>query len=206
MSLRVQKPGRARTTISHPDRPPIWTDGRQNPPFVLSAFARASLQGARESAARGLDLAGHRFSTDRRGGTVRPSQAVARLSLMCQRAAMAARGVDPGPDVTDLTATLAPAFQRAPAAPLPQAARRPIVDSDPTLSAIRRVLLEDSFLRPAATERPDRSGKSDLPPPSLRPDLPARGLAAVALVLCLPVGAGLALAAHLSGEDLREAG
>ena len=127
------------------------------------------------------------------------------LSLLCQRAAMAARGVDPGPDVSDLTAALAPAFPRAAASRPSEPAQRPVEDSDPTLSAIRRVLLEDRQHGSARTGTPAPFGTSDHRTPTLRPDLPSRGLATVVLVLCLPVGAGLALAAHLSGEDLRKA-
>lgn len=197
MSLRVQKPGRPRARgpvpSAHPDRPPIWADGRQNPRFDLKAFLRASLSNARTVSAQGLEAGA------RRVGAASPHlpRLAAGTQALCAGAAGNLRGQPPEDDADTrmITAVLAAAFPRAATPePEPQPAR-PLTDSDATLAAIRAMLREEApFPAPAPAPQPARRGAAP------------RILAALAVVLLLPIGAASALYAHLSGEDLRLTG
>lgn len=199
MSLRVQKPGRPRTRgpvqTTHPDRPPIWAEGRQNPRFDLRAFLRAALTNARAVSAQSLEAGARRIGA---AGSHLPRLAAGTQAL-CAGAAGNLRGQPPEDDADTrmITAVLASAFpSTAMPAQRPQPPR-PLTDSDPTLAAIRAVLREEAT-RPANAPAPRL-------PPDRRGAAP-RVLAALAVVLLLPFGAASALYAHLSGEDLRLTG
>lgn len=196
MSLRVQKPGRPRTRVlSHPDRPPIWAEGRQNPPFDLKAFLRASLANARTASAQGLDAGARHAAT---AAPHLPRLAAGTQSL-CAGAAGSLRGQVPeeDDDTRVITAVLASAFPRPTAPAAAPAMQQPVTVNDPTLAAIRAVLRAEStpnLASTAAPAQPARRGPA------------ARLLALLSVALLLPFGAASALYAHLSGEDLRLSG
>lgn len=194
MSLRVQKPGRPRSRViaqAHPDRPPIWVDGRQRPPFDMKAFLRASVANARAASAQGLDAGARHAAT---AAPHLPRLAAGTQSL-CAGAAGSLRGHEPEDDADTrvITAVLASAFPRTPAPP--PAPAQPTAISDPTLAAIRAVLRDD-----AALARPP------VPAPRVRRGPAARLLAMLSVAVLLPFGAASALYAHLAGEDLRLSG
>lgn len=208
MSLRVQKPGRSRPApMRHPDRPPIWVDGRQSPRFELQAFLRATLSQARGRSAQGLEASAQ---TALRLAPRLPRLA-AGTSALCNGAARVLRG-QPGdePDCSEMTAALASAFPRPAGAPVPAtigaapASPPRSSDDDPTLAAIRAVLRADDLQR-----RADRPAPAPALAPALSP-APAGGLArtlaALTITVLLPVSAASTLYAHLSGEDLRLSG
>lgn len=191
MSLRVQKPVRARSrAIAHPDRPPIWADGRQQPPFDLKSFLRASLANARASSKRGLEAGAERAAAAR---NTLPRLAAGTQSL-CSSAARSVDAETPDfdPDTEVMRAVLAGAFPR----PVPPAPSRTVSDDDATLAAIRAVLREDQAIH-----------RSTPQPSTKAPNSPGGALArlvATAMVIALlPLGAMTALHSHLSGEDLR---
>lgn len=209
MSLRVTKPGPARRKANlNPDRPPIWVDGSQNPPFELGAFARASLARGKALATERLErMAGGAADLSRRSAEGTPParrrlfRALAGTGTTLAQAARAIRGDGPG-DTAHMTQLLARSFR--PQAP----ASRPMAKADPRalsedhdLALIRRILREDTT--PPAP--PVTAGTTARP---RDPDAPSGGMARlvaiVAVVLFLPFGAAMALHAHLDGEDLRQ--
>lgn len=186
---------------AHPDRPPIWAEGRQSPPFDLRAFLRASLDNARAVSVRSLDA-----------GAIRAAAALPRLprlaagtQALCASAAGSLREpeAEDDADTRVITAVLASAFPR-PAVAEPAVAPRPPTETDPTLAAIRAVLRDQAVAaeRPAAPVGP---APDALAQPLRRSSAP-RLVAALAVILLLPFGAASALYAHLSGEDLRLSG
>ncbi|QYZ71375.1 hypothetical protein [Neotabrizicola shimadae] len=187
----MQKPVRARSrAITHPDRPPIWADGRQQPPFDLKSFLRVSLANARASTKRGLEAGAERAAAAR---NTMPRLAAGTQSL-CSSAARSLCAETPGfdADTQVIRAVLAGAFPR-PAAPTPS---RTVSDDDATLAAIRAVLREDQAIhRPA----PQPSPKAPHAPGGAL----ARLVATAMVIALLPFGAAAALHSHLSGEDLR---
>jgi len=198
MSLRVQKPGRARTrAIAHPDRPPIWADGRQQPPFDMQAFLRASLTNARAASQRGLEAGAERAAAAR---STMPRLAAGTQEL-CASAARSLRAEEPelDADTRMMRAVLARAFPR-PAEPAPASTpSRNVSDDDATLAAIRAVLREDEAVRRPAAQ-------SDRAAPQARSGALARLIATATVIALLPFGAVAALHAHLTGEDLRLSG
>lgn len=197
MSLRVQKPGRSRApAFRHPDRPPIWVDGRQKPPFDIDAYLRATLARARAASARVLETGADRAAA----AAGRMPRLAAGTQALCCGAASSVRGRDADLDAETerMISVLAAAFPKS--EPAPRAALPGPSDDDATLAAIRSLLRAEAQLR-----RPDPAPlpRAEAPRRPGRTTAPARVLALLSVAVLLPFGAASALHAHLSGEDLR---
>ena len=197
MTRKTQKDG----------RPPIWADGHQKPPLEPRAFALASVRYARQSvsgmlsrcalsAREGADLLAARLVSP-----ADPSDRRARLLPLTGRALRggaallsgAAQATLPDPD------RIPPRPPSIFDAPGPEGARPVDPVADPELTAIRRMM------RTEATG-PVPEMRAATGSPGLRAAMVAvlgTALGYGLLVVSVPVGAVLALLAHLHGEDLR---
>lgn len=207
------------------NRPRIWAEGSQNPPFHLRAFALASVIYARDSlsgllgrcsaSARGFgaEVAAGRWRVPEnrlgRSGRFLPSvrQTAAAIrggaDVLARAARVVAHGVEAAADPAPFTAPK----------PAPQPRRvqiQPTVKEDIDLAAIRALMQE-----PPASPAP--AARTEAPQPD--ETVPSGGYSRVGewlatgtawllghalLVLSVPVGAMLAALAHLNGEDLRK--
>jgi hypothetical protein len=175
------------------DRPAIWAEGRQHPPFDARAFARAALLFGRESMAAllcrcaasagdfGAELATGRWRIpqDRLGRTGRhlpDHRRIARAvtatgTLLGQSAAVLDPGTAiaaPGPifDAPAPAACIPPAKPPAPE-PLILSARTDAAPEDPSLAAIRSLIAADPAPRAVsspAARATEPPGHSPLPP------------------------------------------
>lgn len=197
MTRKTQKDG----------RPPIWADGHQNPPLEPRAFALASVRYARQSVSGVLSRCARSASdgADRLAARTvppaAPSDYRARLLHLTGRALRGAAALLSGA----AQATL-PEADRVPPrppsifdAPGPEGARPVDPVTDPEVTAIRRMMRTDAT-------GPVPEMRAATGSPRLRAAM-VTGLGTALgyglLVVSVPVGAVLALMAHLNGEDLR---
>ena len=197
-------------------RPPIWTEGRQQPRFDLAAYARVATAIARRdvlstiiAVAGRLATLGTRVSsgnlrvTGRLALSILPShQRVGATILALERCLVAAKGLIVPP--VEPQAPLAyPNLLRPANRPAPAPSR--YATAEPTLHAIRTAIAVSA--NHVAQERPA--------PTDLRPQATIRNsgwtqtvlahaLLALLMLCAWPVGAIKALLHHLNGGDLHD--
>jgi hypothetical protein len=192
MSLRSTRPLRPREDPTpQPERPPIWAEGAQHRALAAGPFLHATWARSRAVAAQMLDRTG-------------AAPARSRVAASAVRAAAILRGEADLPDTRDVAAALAPAFRPGPAAAPRPAPGLPEKDEAAALAAIRQMIHHDTPDHPALP----RPARIPVASPTFDTALSVRltaPLLAWGLALAMgPLGAALALYAHLEGQDLRE--
>lgn len=197
------------------NRPRIWAEGSQNPPFNIRAFALASVTCARDSLSGLLSrcsASARGFGAEVAAGRWRvPENRLGRSGRFLPSVGRTAAAIRGGAEVLARTARVVAHAAEEPPAPMPAvpasrpAKARPMPVEDIDLAAIRALMRD----RPLQSEAPL---PEDTPPSPAVSGRVREGLATAAawllghalLVLSVPVGAVLAALAHLKGEDLRK--
>lgn len=201
------------------NRPRIWAEGRQNPPFNIRAFALASVTCARDSLSGLLSrcsASARGFGAEVAAGRWRvPENRLGRSGRFLPSVGRTAAAIRGGAEVLARTARVVAHAAEEPPAPMPAvpasrpAKARPAPGEDIDLAAIRALMRDRPPSAVAQTEAPQPEDAAPSPAVSGRV---REGLATAAawllghalLVLSVPVGAVLAALAHLKGEDLRK--
>lgn len=205
------------------NRPRIWAEGSQNPPFNIRAFALASVTCARDSLSGLLSrcsASARGFGAEVAAGRWRvPENRLGRSGRFLPSVGRTAAAIRGGAEVLARAARVVADGAEEPPAPMPaiatdrpmprvaQARSAPGEDGD--LTAIRALMRDQPPAAVAQTEAPQAEDAAPSPAVSGRV---REGLATGAawllghalLVLSVPVGAVLAALAHLKGEDLRK--
>lgn len=197
------------------NRPRIWAEGSQNPPFNIRAFALASVTCARDSLSGLLSrcsASARGFGAEVAAGRWRvPENRLGRSGRFLPSVGRTAAAIRGGAEVLARTARVVAHAAEEPPAPMPSvpasrpAKARPMPVEDIDLAAIRALMRD----RPLQAGEPQAE---DAPPSPAVSGRVREGLATGAawllghalLVLSVPVGAVLAALAHLKGEDLRK--
>jgi len=205
------------------NRPRIWAEGSQNPPFDIRAFALASVSFARDSLSGLLSrcsASARGFGAEVATGRWRvPENRLGRSGRFLPSVGRTAAAIGGGAEVLARTARVVAHGTGEPPAPMPAVATtrptprpaqaRPAPGEDIDLAAIRALMRDQP---PAAMAQIEAPQPEDAPPSPAGSGRIGEGLATGAawllghalLVLSVPVGAVLAALAHLKGEDLRK--
>jgi len=197
------------------NRPRIWAEGSQNPPFDIRAFALASVTFARDSLSGLLSrcsASARGFGAEVAAGRWRvPENRLGRSGRFLPSVGRTAAAIRGGAEVLARTARVVAHAAEEPPAPMPAvpasrpAKARPMPVEDIDLAAIR-ALMRDRPLQTGELQAED-AAPSPAVSGRVREGLTTGAawlLGHALLVLSVPVGAVLAALAHLKGEDLRK--